>query len=72
MKMTDYMLPFTWDTLPQGFDDNSARHAFLEKQDHVLTNARDLEVENAFHVHIHGDADRHFYGMSKLGHGGSG
>ena len=72
-RMTDYMLPYTYNTFPQGFDSVNAQKEFLAIQEHVLTDIRQLEAEDRdVHLNISGNADRHFFSLSKLGHGSSG
>ena len=72
-NMTDYMLPYTWETLPERFDDALARQRFLDVQHYVLTELRELEAGLPdVHLSISGSADRHFFNLQKLGHGGSG
>lgn len=68
----DLSLPYTWDTFPHDFEPPQARQNFLRLQSYVLTDAKDLEINNTSHVHFGGDADIHFYRFNRLGTGRSG
>lgn len=67
----DFHLPFTTHTLPQELGDS--RPDFINFQEHVLTDAKELEKGiNGKHVHFGSSGDEHFFVHSHLGSGGFG
>ena len=71
MQYMDLQLPFNLQTLPHELGDS--RPAFIKFQEHVLTDAKELEKGiDGKHVQFGGSGDEHFFVHTFLGSGGFG
>lgn len=71
-QCTDFMLPYSPQTLPRFLADETIRQNFLYYQKFVLSPARVLELREGTHLYLTSSGDDHFYYREELGQGGFG
>ncbi|KAL1624665.1 hypothetical protein SLS56_007728 [Neofusicoccum ribis] len=70
--LTDFDLPFEYQTWPSCLQGRQIQEEFFEAQKHVVTNAKEMEKKVGIHQNLDESADVHFHSIRVLGQGGFG